>query len=199
MSYGIDIAKEYIPVAPAAHYSCGGIEVDLNAQSSIHRLYANGECACTGLHGANRLASNSLIEAVVFADAAAKHVLSVFDNYSLKESIPNWNGEGTTLPEEMVLITQTEKEVSQIMSSYVGIVRSNLRLQRALTRLNILYRETEDLFQESVVSRDICELRNIIKVSYEVIKHAMKRKESRGLHYNVDYPERNILNKEEKL
>ena len=134
-----------------------------------------------------------LLEAVVFADAAAKHVLSVFDNYSLKESIPNWNGEGTTLPEEMVLITQTEKEVSQIMSSYVGIVRSNLRLQRALTRLNILYRETEDLFQESVVSRDICELRNIIKVSYEVIKHAMKRKESRGLHYNVDYPERNIL------
>ena len=199
MSYGIDIAKEYIPVAPAAHYSCGGIEVDLNAQSSIHRLYANGECACTGLHGANRLASNSLIEAVVFADAAAKHVLSVFDNYSLKESIPNWNGEGTTLPEEMVLITQTEKEVSQIMSSYVGIVRSNLRLQRALTRLNILYRETEDLFQESVVSRDICELRNIIKVSYEVIKHAMKRKESRGLHYNVDYPEINTLNKEEKL
>ena len=85
MSYGIDIAKEYIPVAPAAHYSCGGIEVDLNAQSSIHRLYANGECACNGLHGANRLASNSLIEAVVFADAAAKHVLSVFDNYSLKE------------------------------------------------------------------------------------------------------------------
>ena len=199
MSYGIDITKEYIPVAPAAHYSCGGIEVDLNAQSSIHRLYANGECACTGLHGANRLASNSLIEAVVFADAAAKHVLSVFDNYSLKESIPNWNGEGTTLPEEMVLITQTEKEVSQIMSSYVGIVRSNLRLQRALTRLNILYRETEDLFQKSVVSRDICELRNIIKVSYEVIKHAMKRKESRGLHYNVDYPERNTLNKEEKL
>src|SRR5690554_950339 len=193
MSYGIDIAKEYIPVAPAAHYSCGGIEVDLNAQSSIHRLYANGECACTGLHGANRLASNSLIEAVVFADAAAKHVLSVFDNYSLKESIPNWNGEGTTLPEEMVLITQTEKEVSQIMSSYVGIVRSNLRLQRALTRLNILYRETEDLFQESVVSRDICELRNIIKVSYEVIKHAMKRKESRGLHYNVDYPQRQHL------
>ncbi len=199
MSYGIDITKEYIPVAPAAHYSCGGIEVDLNAQSSIHRLYANGECACTGLHGANRLASNSLIEAVVFADAAAKHALSVFDNYSLEESIPNWNGEGTTLPEEMVLITQTEKEVSQIMSSYVGIVRSNLRLQRALTRLNILYRETEDLFQKSVVSRDICELRNIIKVSYEVIKHAMKRKESRGLHYNVDYPERNTLNKEEKL
>lgn len=194
-SNGIDITKDFIPVAPAAHYSCGGIEVDLNAQSSINRLYATGECACTGLHGANRLASNSLIEAVVFADAAAKHALSVVDTYSMEENIPNWNAEGTTLPEEMVLITQTEKEVAQIMSSYVGIVRSNLRLQRALTRLNILYRETESLFQQSVVSRDICELRNIIKVSYEVIKQATKRKESRGLHYNIDYPERSNLEK----
>ncbi len=193
LSNGIDITIDFIPVAPAAHYSCGGIEVDLNAQSSINRLYANGECACTGLHGANRLASNSLIEAVVFADAAAKHALSVFDTYTFEENIPNWNAEGTSLPEEMVLITQTEKEVAQIMSSYVGIVRSNLRLQRALTRLNILYRETENLFQQSVVSRDLCELRNIIKVSYEVIKQAMKRKESRGLHYNIDYPERRSL------
>jgi L-aspartate oxidase len=188
LSHGIDITKDYIPVAPAAHYSCGGIEVDLNAQSSINRLYANGECACTGLHGANRLASNSLIEAVVFADAAAKHALKVFNKYSYKENIPAWNAEGTTLPEEMVLITQTEKEVAQIMSSYVGIVRSNLRLQRALIRLDILFKETEDLFHQSVVSRDICELRNIIKVSYEVIKQAMQRKESRGLHYNIDYP-----------
>ena len=188
LSHGIDITKDYIPVAPAAHYSCGGIEVNLDAQSSIDRLYANGECACTGLHGANRLASNSLIEAVVFADAAAKHALSIFSNYNFEENIPPWDAEGTTLPEEMVLITQTEKEVAQIMSSYVGIVRSNLRLQRALTRLDILFKETEDLFHQSVVSRDICELRNIIKVSYEVIKHAMQRKESRGLHYNIDYP-----------
>lgn len=189
LSHGVDITKDYIPVAPAAHYSCGGIEVDINSQSSIKRLYANGECACTGLHGANRLASNSLIEAVVFADAAAKHALSAFQEYEFQTNIPQWNAEGTTLPEEMVLITQTEKEVAQIMSSYVGIVRSNLRLQRALTRLNILYRETENLFQQSVVSRDICELRNIIKVSYEVIKQAIQRKESRGLHYNIDYPQ----------
>ena len=196
LSNGVDITKDFIPVAPAAHYSCGGIEVDLNAQSNINRLYANGECACTGLHGANRLASNSLIEAVVFADAAAKHALSVVDKYSFEDSIPNWNDEGTTLPEEMVLITQTEKEVAQIMSSYVGIVRSNLRLQRALTRLNILYRETEHLFQKSVVSRDICELRNIIKVSYEIIKQAIQRKESRGLHYNIDYPEQRNLENE---
>ena len=196
LSHGIDITKDYIPVAPAAHYSCGGIDVDLNAQSSIHRLYANGECACTGLHGANRLASNSLIEAVVFADAAAKHALSVFKNYNFEENIPNWNDDGTTLPEEMILITQSEKEVAQIMSSYVGIVRSNLRLQRAMSRLDILFRETEDLFQQSVVSRNICELRNIIKVSYMVIKQAMQRKESRGLHFNIDYPELKSLEKE---
>lgn len=196
LSHGIDITKDYIPVAPAAHYSCGGIEVDLDAQSSIGRLYANGECACTGLHGANRLASNSLIEAVVFADAAAKHALKVFNNYSFEENIPPWDAEGTSMPEEMVLITQTEKEVAQIMSSYVGIVRSNLRLQRALARLDILFRETEDLFHKSVVSRDICELRNIIKVSYEVIKQAMQRKESRGLHYNIDYPPSNNSEKQ---
>lgn len=190
LSYGIDITKEMIPVAPAAHYLCGGVKVDLNGQTSIHRLYANGECACTGLHGANRLASNSLIEAVVFADAAARHSLPLFKEYAFREDIPAWNDEGTTSPEEMVLITQSYKEVCQIMSSYVGIVRSDLRLKRALDRLNILFRETEDFFQRSVVSRDICELRNIIKVGYLVIKQAMARKESRGLHYTIDHPDK---------
>ena len=190
IGYGIDITKDYIPVAPAAHYLCGGIVVDENAQSSINRLYANGECACTGLHGANRLASNSLIEAVVYADAAAKHALSVIDTVSFKEGVPDWNDEGTSLPEEMVLITQSAKEVGQIMSSYVGIVRSNLRLKRAFDRLEILYQETENLYQRSVVSREICELRNIINAGYLVIKQAMNRKESRGLHYTIDYPEK---------
>ncbi|MDR1517500.1 MAG: L-aspartate oxidase [Dysgonamonadaceae bacterium] len=187
LGYGIDITKDMIPVAPAAHYLCGGIRVNLNAETSIARLYADGECACTGLHGANRLASNSLIEAVVFADSAAKHSIPRFKEYSLREDIPDWNAEGTTLPEEMVLITQSYKEVGQIMSSYVGIVRSDLRLQRAMDRLNILFRETENLFQRSVASREICELRNIVKVGYLVIKQAMARKESRGLHYTVDY------------
>ena len=188
LSYGIDITKDMIPVAPAAHYLCGGIGVNLNAETSIGRLYANGECACTGLHGANRLASNSLIEAVVFADAAARHSVPRFKNYSFCDHIPHWNAEGTSLPEEMVLITQSYKEVGQIMSSYVGIVRSDLRLRRAMDRLNILFRETENLFQRSAVSREICELRNIIKVSYLVIRQAMARKESRGLHYTADYP-----------
>ena len=191
LSFGIDITKEMIPVAPAAHYLCGGITVNQNGETSIGRLYANGECACTGLHGANRLASNSLIEAVVYADAAAIHSIKLIKEYGFQVNIPAWNDEGTTSPEEMVLITQSYKEVGQIMSSYVGIVRSDLRLQRAMNRLNILFRETENLFQRSVVSRDICELRNIIKVSYLVIKQAMARKESRGLHYTIDYPNRN--------
>lgn len=186
----IDITKDYIPVSPIQHYLCGGIAVDLNGKTSINRLYAAGECSCTGLHGANRLASNSLIEAIVYADAAAKDAATVIDKIGFNEFIPDWDDEGTKLPEEMVLITQSFREVEQIMSAYVGIVRSNLRLKRAMSRLEILYRETEDLFERSVVSREICELRNVISVAYLIIKHALRRKESRGLHYTVDYPKR---------
>ena len=175
-------------IAPAAHYLCGGIKVDLDARSSINRLYAVGECACTGLHGGNRLASNSLIEAVVYADAAAKHSLKVIDNFSYQENIPEWNDEGTQSPEEMVLITQSVKEVGQIMSTYVGIVRSDLRLKRAWDRLDILYEETESLFKRSKASKEICELRNMINTGYLVMRQAMDRKESRGLHYTIDYP-----------
>jgi L-aspartate oxidase len=189
LNLGIDITKDMIPVAPAAHYLCGGISVDLDGQSSINRLYAAGECSRTGLHGANRLASNSLIEAVVYADAVAKHAVQRLDNYTYRH-FPDWDDSGTSLPEENVLITQSVKEVQQIMSSYVGIVRSNLRLQRALSRLEIVYRETESLFDRSVVSKEICELRNIISVGYLIIKQAMQRKESRGLHYTIDYPEK---------
>lgn len=187
LSLGIDITKDYIPVAPAAHYLCGGIKVDLNAASSIHRLYAVGECSCTGLHGGNRLASNSLIEAVVYADAAAKHSLQLVDSYTFNDSIPQWNDEGTQMNEEMVLITQNVKEVGQIMSTYVGIVRSDLRLRRAWKRLDLLYEETEELFKRSVISRELCELRNIINVGYLIMRQAIERKESRGLHYNIDH------------
>ncbi len=188
LEIGIDITRDYIPVVPAAHYLCGGIKVDLNACSSIHRLYAVGECSCTGLHGGNRLASNSLIEAVVYADAAAKHAIEHHDHYAFREDIPAWDDSGTTHPEEMVLISQSEKEVEDIMSSYVGIVRSNLRLDRAWNRLDILYEETEKLFKTSKVSRRICELRNIINVGYLIMRQAKERKESRGLHYTIDYP-----------
>lgn len=190
----IDITKDYIPVAPAAHYLCGGIKVDIDGQSSIRRLYAVGECSCTGLHGGNRLASNSLIEAVVYADAAAKHALAHFEHYDFREDIPAWNDEGTKHTEEMVLITQSIKEVNQIMGAYVGIVRSNLRLDRAWNRLDILYEETEKLFKSSHASRRICELRNMINVGYLIMRQAKERKESRGLHYTLDYPPKELKN-----
>lgn len=187
LSIGIDITKEYIPVVPCAHYMCGGIKVDLDGQSSIKRLYAVGECSCTGLHGGNRLASNSLIEAVVYADAAARHSLSVIDNYEFNEKVPEWNDEGTMTNEEKVLIAQDVKEVNQVMSTYVGIVRSDLRLHRAWERLDLLYEETEDLFKRVKPTKEICELRNMINVGYLITRQALERKESRGLHYTVDY------------
>ena len=175
-------------MAPCAHYLCGGIKVDLNACSSIKRLYAVGECSCTGLHGGNRLASNSLIEAVVYADAAAHHSLEHIAEYDFNLQVPEWNDEGTMTNEEKVLIAQDAKEVCQVMSSYVGIVRSNLRLHRAWTRLDLLYEETEELFKRVKATRDICELRNLINVGYLITRQAMERHESRGLHYTIDYP-----------
>lgn len=190
LSLGIDITKDYIPVAPAAHYLCGGIKVDLDGQSSIRRLYALGECSCTGLHGGNRLASNSLIEAVVYADSAARHALSVLERYDFNDDIPAWNDEGTISNEERVLITQSMKEVNQIMEAYVGIVRSNLRLTRAWNRLDIIYEETERLFKKCKATRELCELRNMINVGYLITRQAMERKESRGLHYTIDYPKK---------
>ncbi|MEN8157529.1 MAG: L-aspartate oxidase [Bacteroidota bacterium] len=188
LSLGIDIAKDLIPVVPAAHYTCGGVKVDMDGQTWIKRLYAVGEVSSTGLHGANRLASNSLIEAIVYADRAVKHAVSNADNYIFADRIPDWDDTGTTHPEEMVLITQNLKEVKQIMTNYVGIVRSDLRMERAVVRLEIIYRETEALYKKSKLSLRICQLRNLINVGYLVIKMAQARKESRGLHYNLDYP-----------
>ena len=187
-SLGIDISTDMIPVVPAAHYSCGGIWVDMNSRTSILRLYSSGECSSTGMHGANRLASNSLLEAIVYADIAAKDAILNFKKYNFCEKIPEWNDEGTSQPEEMILITQCKKELEQIMSYYVGIVRSNIRLKRAIDRLEIIYHETEELYQKSVVSQQLCELRNAIQTGYLIIKMARNRKESRGLHYNMDYP-----------
>jgi L-aspartate oxidase len=194
MSLGIDIRKDMIPVVPAAHFLCGGIKVDTDGCSSIQRLYAAGECSCTGLHGANRLASNSLLEAMVFADKAALHSIKAFKNHELPDNIPVWNDEGTTHTEEMVLITQNYKEVQQIFSYYVGILRSNLRLNRAMERLWIIFNETEELFATSKLSQKLCELRNMINTGYLIIKAAQQRKESRGLHYTIDYPNKNPAN-----
>lgn len=188
LSIGIDITKEMIPVVPAAHYQCGGIKVDKYGRSTIKNLYASGEAASTGLHGANRLASNSLLEALVFSHRAYLDAVNTFKTIEFKDEIPDWDAEGTTLPEEMILITQSHKELRSLMSDYVGIVRTDLRLQRALDRLAINYKETEELYEKSVLSQEICELRNLINVSYLIIKMAIARKESRGLHYSLDYP-----------
>ncbi len=188
LKHGLDITTDPIPVAPAAHYMCGGIRVDPDGRTHIRRLYAAGECSSTGLHGANRLASNSLIEAVVYADRAARHAIGRFADLDVREAIPDWNEEGTTTPREMVLITQNLKELQQLMTSYVGIVRSDRRLERASTRVEVIYRETEDLYRKSKLSRLLCELRNLVNVAYLVIQAARHRKDSIGLHYNIDYP-----------
>ncbi|MFI3280697.1 MAG: L-aspartate oxidase [Rikenellaceae bacterium] len=188
LSLGIDITRDMIPVTPAAHYCCGGVRVNKNGESSIKRLYALGEASCTGLHGANRLASNSLIEAAVYADQAAQHTASLIEKISIQEGIPDWDFEGTSSAEEMILVTQNRKELQQIMSNYVGIVRSNLRLERAMKRLTVIWQETEGLYNKTTPNRELCELRNMIAVAYLTIKQGGERKESVGLHYTIDYP-----------
>lgn len=190
LSLGIDIMKDMIPVVPAAHYLCGGIRTDEHGRTSIKNLYACGECACTGLHGANRLASNSLLEAIVFSHRAYLDAVKKVNSISFNQKIPDWNAEGTYNPEEMVLITFTRQEVQDIMSNYIGIVRSNLRLKRAFERLKLIFEETEELYQRTVVSPELCELRNLINISYLIIRSSMMRHESRGLNFNTDYPKK---------
>ena len=188
LSIGIDITQHLIPVAPAAHYSCGGIKTDEYARTSIKNLYAAGECASTGVHGANRLASNSLLEAMVFAHRAYKDAVIKINEPVAKNNIPDWKVEGTSSPKEMILITQSVKELKLLMSDYVGIVRNNERLQRAMKRLDLLFTETEELYKKTIVSPQLCELRNMITVAYLIVKSADFRHESRGLHFNTDYP-----------
>jgi len=199
LSIGIDITKHMIPVAPAAHYSCGGIKTDEWGKSSIKNLYACGECASTGLHGANRLASNSLLEAMVFAHRCYVDTTEILQNAPIHQwkggaaEVPDWNAQGTTEPKEMILITQSLKELQLLMSDYVGIVRNNIRLQRALKRLDLLWDETEQLYESSTLSPQLLELRNMITVGFLIVKGAAFRKESRGLHYNTDYPAKSEL------
>ncbi len=183
LSLGIDITRQPIPVTPAAHYLCGGIKVDFNGKTTINRLYAGGECACTGMHGANRLASNSLIEAIVTSHRAFIDAQKDINSFIFQENIPEWNDEGTTEPKEMILITQNFKELQQLMTNYVGIVRTTDRLKRAFDRLKILYEETEALYKKTKISPQLCELRNAINVAYLIIRTASERKQSVGLHY----------------
>ncbi len=187
-SKGIDPFINMIPVVPACHYICGGIQVDQQGKSSIKNLYAAGECTNSGLHGANRLASNSLLEGLVFGYRVGADIVKTIDQKDWKEGIPDWDAEGTIDPREMVLITQSWKELKEIMSYYVGIVRTDVRLERASKRLFLLFSETEALYKESKISPQLSELRNLITIAYLVTKGAQMRKESRGLHYNTDYP-----------
>ena len=188
LSIGIDVSKDMIPVSPAAHYSCGGVKTDEWGHTSIKNLFASGECASTGLHGANRLASNSLLEAMVFSHRSYLAAMQQVESIPFNDQIPDWNAAGTTAPNEMILITQSLKELKLLMSDYVGIVRNNERLQRANRRLDLLHEETEALYQRIEVSPQLCELRNMITVAYLIVKSAELRKESRGLHFNTDYP-----------
>jgi L-aspartate oxidase len=190
---GIDVMQQMIPVAPAAHYSCGGIKTDEWGHTSIQNLYACGECASTGLHGANRLASNSLLEAMVFGHRCYLDSIKHIGQISFEEKIPDWNAKGTTEPSEMILITQSQKELQQVMSDYVGIVRTDIRLDRAMKRLDLLFTETAALYRSTKVSPQLCELRNLITVGYLIVKGAEFRKESRGLHFNTDHPQKSEL------
>lgn len=186
LEMGINIAKDLIPIRPAAHYQCGGIWVDHNGESSIKNLFAAGECSCTGLHGGNRLASNSLLEAIVYAHNAAQQAISRVAVTEICNKVPDWNADGMVLNEEMVLITQTKKELQEIMTNYVGIVRSDLRLTRAFDRLNLIFRETEALYNRSVLTEELSELRNLIACAYLITKMARARRNNCGLHYSID-------------
>lgn len=186
-SIGIDVSKDFIPVLPAMHYMCGGVKVDKLGRTNIYNLYANGEVAKTGLHGANRLASNSLLEALVFGHIIANDIIE--NKNDLEEqfpTIPEWNSEGTTEPKELILISHNRKSVQHIMNDLVGIVRSNERLERALDHLNYIYEDTEKLFKRVTISPQICELRNINNVAYLIVVQSMQAKENKGAFYSLD-------------
>jgi L-aspartate oxidase len=186
LSKGIDITKEMIPIVPAAHYQCGGIEVNLFGETSIANLHACGECSCTGLHGANRLASNSLLEAIVFAHRCFLDVEKKLERLTVPRDIPDWNAEGTIVPREQILITHNRKELRDLMSDYVAIVRSNERLTRALRRTRVLFEETERLYQEAVLSPQLCELRNLITIAYLITRDSLDKRENKGTFFNMD-------------
>jgi len=187
LALGIDITREWIPVVPAAHYSCGGVMTDLSGQTDLAHLYAIGETAYTGLHGANRLASNSLLECLVFGDAVAKHILhSKVDSSTF--DLPHWDESRVTDADEEILITHTWNELRRFMWNYVGIVRTNKRLSRALHRIHMLRDEVHEFYTNFKVSHNLIELRNLLQVAELIVESAIARHESRGLHFSRDYP-----------
>jgi L-aspartate oxidase len=189
LEHGVDMTEEPVPVVPAAHYQCGGVQTDHRGRTTINGLFASGEVACTGLHGANRLASNSLLEGLVFSERAVGPSVRYAEAHGVNDDVPDWDASGTERPGEHVLISHNREELQRVMSNYVGIVRSEQRLERAHRRTKLLYEETEDFYRGSRVSRELCELRNLIAVSYLIVECARQRRESRGLHYVIDYPD----------
>lgn len=189
LELGIDITTEMIPVVPAAHYTCGGVVVDEHSQTDIEGLYAIGETSYTGLHGANRMASNSLLECFVYGMSAAKHIESQFDTQYKSPDVPAWDDSQAMHPDEDVVILQNWDELRQTMWNYVGIVRTTKRLERALHRIEMLKREITEYYHDYQVSKNLIELRNLVLVSEMIVRCAMERKESRGLHFTLDYPE----------
>ncbi|RUA06695.1 MAG: L-aspartate oxidase [Gammaproteobacteria bacterium] len=186
-SFGIDISQQPIPVVPAAHYTCGGIQTDLNARSNLNNLYAVGEVAHTGVHGANRMASNSLSECIVFAKTCAQHI----NQQPFKQPYPdfdNWDASKVSLSKEKVMVSHLWDDIRRIMWNFVGIVRSNKRLHTAQMRLTQIQNEVDEYYRSYLISSDLIELRNLITTAQIIVKSAISRTESRGLHYNIDYP-----------
>jgi L-aspartate oxidase len=188
--FGIDITREPIPIVPAAHYTCGGVMTDSNARTDIPGLYAIGEIAYTGLHGANRMASNSLLECLVFGETASEDIVQSLKNISTPPDLPHWDESRVTDSDEDVVVSHNWDELRRLMWDYVGIVRSNKRLERARRRVNMLRQEIKEYYSSFKVHNDQLELRNLVDVANLIIRSAMRRRESRGLHYNIDHPER---------
>ncbi|MBU3848119.1 MAG: L-aspartate oxidase [Candidatus Acinetobacter avistercoris] len=189
LELGIDITKDMIPVVPAAHYTCGGVMVNEHSQTDLAGLYAIGETSYTGLHGANRMASNSLLECFVYGMSAAEHIQSQYDTSYIHPEVPAWDTSQVTNADEDVVILQNWDELRQTMWNYVGIVRTTKRLERALHRIEMLKNEIAEYYNDYHVSKNLIELRNLVLVSEMIVRCAMERKESRGLHYTLDYPE----------
>jgi L-aspartate oxidase len=188
--FKLDITREPIPVVPAAHYSCGGVLTDLDGRTTVAGLYAAGEVSMTGVHGANRLASNSLLEALVFSERAARSSVETFRTSGPLPAIMEWDDSGTFNAREWVLISHNRKEIQQTMWDYVGIVRSSVRLQRALQRIELIRKEVETFYKKTKVTEPLLELRNLALCAHLIIRCAMERRESRGLHHTTDYPQR---------
>ena len=189
LEYGYDMTKDPVPVVPAAHYTCGGVITDINGRTDIDGLYAVGETACTGLHGANRLASNSLLECLVFSEAASHDILKNLPDYILSKNIQDWDESRVTNSDEEVVVSHNWDELRRFMWDYVGIVRTNKRLERAKSRVDLLQREIDEYYGNFRVTNDLLELRNLAQVADMIVRCAMQRHESRGLHYTLDYPD----------